>query len=399
MDSFEVLVKIDSNHREMVDFLEAEVKTRPFSLRYIATPKLDGYWSMHTALSDLLKKCSPETYFVWVTNDEIRFASHGWDTCLLRHKGLFPDHAFYLRTSDNKNRLCSLVECCPRGEHLGFFSKKWLELVEGFDRGCSDTGNELINFHLRTALGRERSIAIDGIDYLNIEETVSADHGLSEKQWKEKLSRIWQLYSKLLKYDTQKNMLRRAQRVNAHIWAYEHEYPRFQLFDDHAKQAIVVVPEGNNGTRQQFSYQLPMTVWLQNIQDSIKANPSEFTVFLPVMANLKYMQRIIAERLISGPFDATGPWSKAELRISADMLINMAALYGGFSFNNVRMDDEFRYSIRSLVEYLSDSHYQSPEEYFIRDMKLAFQNGLSEDLARDYLLALRLYEVQPVAEK
>ena len=142
-----------------------------------------------------------------------------------------------------------------------------------------------------------------------------------------------------------------------------------------------------------------MTVWLQNIQDSIKANPSEFTVFLPVMANLKYMQRIIAERLISGPFDATGPWSKAELRISADMLINMAALYGGFSFNNVRMDDEFRYSIRSLVEYLSDSHYQSPEEYFIRDMKLAFQNGLSEDLVRDYLLALRLYEVQPVAEK
>jgi len=47
--SFEVLVKIDGDHKEMIDYLDGEVKTRPFSLKYIATPKLDGYWSIHTA--------------------------------------------------------------------------------------------------------------------------------------------------------------------------------------------------------------------------------------------------------------------------------------------------------------------------------------------------------------
>jgi len=53
MDSFEVLIKLDDENPEMIAYLETEKRQRPFSIRYIATPRLNGYWNLYLAYNEL----------------------------------------------------------------------------------------------------------------------------------------------------------------------------------------------------------------------------------------------------------------------------------------------------------------------------------------------------------
>jgi len=285
MDSFEVLIKLDNENPEMAAYLETEKKQRPFSIRYIVTPRLKGYWDLYLAYNELWEMSSPETYFVTAINDETRFATQHWDDVLRRYVGYFSDDVFHLRTSKRKHlEFRSLVECIPHGESYGFFTKKWLSLTEGIAVGeaAVDTGQECVNYFLRTKCGYSRGVAVDAIEIANEEAAVSASHGLSGKEWHKKLRGIYGLYAKLLTRDKIENFYRLARKLNAYIWASENNLPQFEIEDGKADKKILVKTDSQSPPVKSFLYEVDFLTWL-SVLFSIES----------VRVLLKFMPRLV----------------------------------------------------------------------------------------------------------
>src|SRR5690348_904819 len=89
--SFEVLLKLDEGADDLIRIIDDYRKTSLLNIKYLATPKLDGYYSLDVGYNQLLKIANPETYFCWLLTDEIRFATKGWDTILKKHIKAYPD--------------------------------------------------------------------------------------------------------------------------------------------------------------------------------------------------------------------------------------------------------------------------------------------------------------------
>jgi hypothetical protein len=394
MDSFEVLVKVDDDHQEMIDYMETERRRRSFLIRYIATPKLDGYWSIYIALNDLLKIASDETYFVWIPNDEIRFATQNWDNIVHRYRGLFPDDVFYLRVSGNRHRKCSLVDCCPSGEHLGFFTKNWLHLTEGFGRGAADTGMELIYYYLKNKCGQIRSVPIDDIEFVNLEKTVSAGYGLSKKEWEQKLRRINAFYAKLLSIGSQENIYRLAQRLNAYIWAREKGLSYFQIRDDKSAKQILIKDNSQLNALNSFDYKLSITDWLNSIVDSINRD-QKYLSWPPVLANLIRVRRKLAENWINiSPMQITKAYFD-DLEKAHTILCDIFKNRVGFQNELLGLTLAGKGLVDEIVEYISCDFYAPSESAFSDELFVNLSSGISEPLATQYSLAATLYGYIP----
>lgn len=394
IDSFEVLVKVDDNHQEMIDYMETEKQRRPFLIKYIVTPKLDGYWSIYLALNDLLKIASEETYFVWVPNDEIRFATKGWDSIVCKYRGLFPDDVFYLRISGNRHRNCSLVDCCPRGEHLGFFTKNWMYLTEGFGQGVADTGMELINYNLKNKCGQIRSVPIDDIEFVDLEKTTNAGYGLSKKQWEQKLRRIYALYAKLLSISSQENIYRLAQRLNAYIWAREKGLSNFQIRDDKSNKKILIKENSQTNLSNSFPYKLSVTNWLNSIIDSINRD-QKYLVWPPVLANLIQARRNIAETWINiSPIKIQRAYFD-DLEKAHMILCNIFKNHLGFQNELKGLTKATKGLVDELVVYISRDFYSPSESAFADELFTSLSSGICEPLTTQYSLAATLYGYIP----
>lgn len=394
MDSFEVLVKVDDDHEEMIDYMETEKQRRPFSIRYIVTPKLDGYWSIYLALNDLLKIALEETYFVWVPNDEIRFATKGWDSIVRKYRGLFPDDVFYLRVSGNRHRKCSLVDCCPCGEHLGFFTKNWMHLTEGFGQGAADTGMELVHYYLKNKCGQTRSVPIDDIEFVNLEKTVSAGYGLSKKQWEQKLRRIYAFYAKLLSIGSQENIYRLAQRLNAYIWAREKGLLNFQIRDDKSAKKILIKYNSQSNLSNSFPYKLSVTNWLNSIIDSINRD-QKYLVWPPVLANLIRAKRKLAETWINiSPIQIKRAYFD-DLEKAHMILCDIFKNHLGFQNELKGLTKATKGLVDELVVYISSDFYSPSESAFADELFANLSSGISEPLATQYSLAATLYGYNP----
>jgi hypothetical protein len=85
-------------------------------------------------MEEALTQASDHSYFVMALTDEGRFLTPAWDEILRSYVGLFDDHAFRLRLS----KLTSLVQyanyltCSTMPESFPIFTRRWLELTEGF---------------------------------------------------------------------------------------------------------------------------------------------------------------------------------------------------------------------------------------------------------------------------
>src|SRR5579862_1141326 len=71
--SFEVLLKLDEGADDLIALIENYKKTARFTIKYLATPVLEGYYSLDIGYNELLKIADPDTYFCWLLTDEIRF--------------------------------------------------------------------------------------------------------------------------------------------------------------------------------------------------------------------------------------------------------------------------------------------------------------------------------------
>lgn len=246
-EDIEVIVKIDDTDRPMNELLDAEVKRRRCTLKFISTPLPDGFYGLWRSMNDLLHVADPQAYFVINLNDEMWFATKGWDSLLRRRVGLFPDHIFRLRTSVlNRHRNYHDVwQCGFAPDTSAFITQKWLRL-------CGDwtpcTGPEtfqqcvayFLSYHQRFSQNAScRDVAIDDIvvqgegangnvsDY----RALRLRHSGAVKQW-----------FILMSHRMQQKASQRAQLLRAHIFVAERQLTDVSIRE--RRGSIEVVADG-----------------------------------------------------------------------------------------------------------------------------------------------------------
>jgi hypothetical protein len=164
----EVVVKIDDDDTAMTALLAREVPRRRLRLVYLSTPLSGGFYGLWRAMNDVWRVSDPNAYFVVNMNDEMWFATDGWDERLRRHIGLFPDHIFRLRTSANRHRAYTDVwECGFAPDNCAFTTRRWIE-AGGDWTPCTgpETFQQSVAFYLARNLAglATRDVPIDDIE-------------------------------------------------------------------------------------------------------------------------------------------------------------------------------------------------------------------------------------------
>ena len=388
MDSFEVLIKLDDENPEMVAYLETEKRQRPFSIKYIVTPRLRGYWDLYLAYNELWKMSSPETYFATLINDNARFATQHWDDILRRYVGYFSDDIFHLRTSKRKRlEFRSLVECLTYGESYAFFTQKWLSLTEGIGVGEAemDAGQECVNYFLRTKCGYSRGVVVDAIKMANEEAALSASHGLSGKEWHKKLWGIYGLYAKLLTRDKVENFYRLARKLSAYIWASENDLPQFEIEDGKADKKILVKINSQSDPVKSFPYEVDFLTWLSVLFDiepvGIRLNWDRWP---PLLANQIIARRQLAQLWLSMPPEQVENAYLGDLGKAHKKLLNI-------SIRNKPLTTARQLYINKLVKYIASEYSELDESAFVDDLVGRILNGPGEKSSVQDLLAALLY--------
>ena len=259
--SFEVLIKIDDGDSGLAHLLDDYKQTARFNIRYIATPKLDGYYSLGIAYNDLLKIADPHTYFAWLLTDEIRLETLAWDSILKKYIKFYPDDIFRLKLSvfQLKNYL-DFYECLPCPDNYAVTTRKWLELTGGWGNFWGpDAWHQCIDFYLSLCknkfheFGIWRSIPIFEINVGGQE----AGKGASRKQKEERTIRIWKGWKQHSTHKAQENFYRLAQHLNAHIYAQACHMPRYIIRDNQKTKLLSLVDQDSHTYHGIWSYHLP----------------------------------------------------------------------------------------------------------------------------------------------
>lgn len=237
-DSFEVLVKVDKEDLPSVEHIKEEKKKRPFEIRYIATPRDEGYYTLHHAYQQLFTDVSdPDTYFLSVFTDEIRFQTKGWDQKLRNYIKFFPDDVFRLRISENKFRnYYALSECISSPENYSIATRQWYTLTEGMGDVFwgVDSWHQCIEYYLGQTQTKKNFQGINrGIPIYDIEVGgMEAGEGWSGEAQEERIRRIEEGWLACNAYEAHQKMYRLATRLAVHIWAHEEDWPDYDARED-----------------------------------------------------------------------------------------------------------------------------------------------------------------------
>lgn len=274
----EFLVKVDSDHAGAEDFLKDQVRLRPFQIRYISTPRIEGTFSLWIAVEQLFGMVDSDSYFVQILSDEPYFITNHWDRVLEKYVGFYPDHVFRLRLSDVKfNNYASNYECAFRCDSFPLYTKRWLELTEGTgDCWGSDAYQQLVSFHLGLGTGgylnfyRLDSICRD-IPVLDLKMGgLEFGVGVSPEMQKERHIRNLREWNRLSSYKMQEHFSYLARRMYCYIWARQQNLSVFYLERDEKKKTVKVI----SSDRQVYiekSYELQrLIISCQNIIRNIR---------------------------------------------------------------------------------------------------------------------------------
>lgn len=260
-DSTEILIKVDKGNNKLVQIIEEYKKTAPFVIKYIASEKLDGYYSLDVGYNELLQMAHPETYFCWLLTDEIRLKTKGWDTILKKYIGFFPDDIFRIKLSifQAKNYL-DFFECLPCPDNYAVTTRKWLEITGGWGNFWGpDSWHQCVDFYLglctnpNDKFGIWRSFPLYDI----VVEGQEAGLGIEDSAaMRERAIRIAHGWKKHSSHKAQENFLMLAQRLNAHIWATKQNLPNYMIIEDHIDKTVSLL-DVNNKILGQWSYSVP----------------------------------------------------------------------------------------------------------------------------------------------
>lgn len=264
LTSVEVVVKIDDTDSEMNRYLPIEQSRRRFRLKFISTPLPDGFYGLWRSMNDMLKVCDENAYFFLNLNDESFFSSKGWDTVLRRYVGLFPDHIFRLRTSPRRyHNYFDFWEAGFANDTAAIMTKRWVEIggdwcpcngpdsfqqCVGFYFGHND------RFNLRRYV-REIPISDIVVSYDGAEQGLT-NVGLSGAALQRRLAGAIDPWFELMSHAMQEEASRRAEKLRAHIWAYDCGIDNFDLDDRGRQNGLRLVERGSPHRSKVFPYRL-----------------------------------------------------------------------------------------------------------------------------------------------
>lgn len=277
----EVLVKFDDDQTDTISWLKRQQEIRPFTIKFINTPRIEGFYSGAIAVEQLFYMTDPDSYFIHIMSDEPRFLTKGWDDILRSYQHFFKDDIFRLRLSSFKYKnYSSHYECTFQPDSFPIYTRRWLELTEGTgDCWGSDGYQQCVAFHL--ALGpksyfnyfREftyhRDVVVPNIDMAGLE--FAAGVATSIKLEREK--RNFAEWNRLTSHPMQEHFSYLARRLYCAIVAAEYRLTEFQLIkNEHHKTVVMVDKYGTEFL--EVSYAVPrLVVYTQNLARRLYTTP------------------------------------------------------------------------------------------------------------------------------
>jgi len=258
-EQIEVVVNIDDDDIAMREMLDREISRRPFTIKYIKTPRPKSFCDLWEPINKLLAITDPDVYFLLNISDEMLFANKGWDSVLKKYIGFYPDHSFRLRASRNQFRnYFDRWECSFGQDSIPITTKKWIG-IGGDLNPCfgPDSFQQLVSFYLAKE-GKFsnkhflRELPIIDIKFQGDIPSLGIDKA---KEWKLNHDHILAMQI-CQSFPMQVEARRRAVLLKAHILAYENQLENFEILDDKEKKRITLVNADNNETIEKFSYSL-----------------------------------------------------------------------------------------------------------------------------------------------
>ena len=263
MSAVEVVVKIDDNDSAMHALLEKESEQRPFAVRYISAPPPAGFYDLWRSYDDLLKAADPRAYFVMCLNDEMYFDTMHWDQVLRRYVGLFPDHIFRLRTSNNRTRnYFDAWEAGFANDTSAIMTRRWVESGGGW---CPCNGPDTFQQCVAYYFGWLHRFRADRITReLPIYDINLGGHGanlgesLTGRHLRRRIGGSIRPFYVLMSHAMQEEAARRAQKLHAYIWADRQGLSEYEVRDERRRRRICVTDSAGR-TLFRFGYRLSAT--------------------------------------------------------------------------------------------------------------------------------------------
>jgi hypothetical protein len=237
--SVEVLVKIDDDDLQAVEAYRAIARNSSINCRLIIGPRLGGVFTLWVGMEEALAQADERAYFVMALTDEGRFLTKGWDDILRSYVGFFDDHAFRLRLS----KVTALIQyanyltCSTMPESFPIFTRRWLELTEGFTRFSYGFDayqqaiatrlalDDRVHHDIWNSGGRFRDVPIHGIELRGIE----FNKDVSEVEACTRMIMGTREWLRLVSYKEQEHMSYLATKLRLYIWAKASQQTSFRL--------------------------------------------------------------------------------------------------------------------------------------------------------------------------
>lgn len=241
---FEVCVKVDEGDVATCSTIAAEVKKRPFTIKYIKTQPPKKFPDLWESMNDLFIISNSKSYFYLNLNDEMFFMNIGWDRDIEKFKDLYPDKIYRLRTSRFRNfRYFDLWACGYSPETSALTTRKWLEIGGGWCPCLGpDTFQQCVSYYLSKKNLHSQSQLLRDVVVNEIKfggEVAMA--GIKPYLFRKRLAEATEAWFILFSHKMQTEASRRASKLECHIYAHEYGLTDLSIRDNKSKKRIEIL--------------------------------------------------------------------------------------------------------------------------------------------------------------
>lgn len=234
--SVEILIKVDAEDAASQNAVKTASEASPLNARFLVAPKDDGYYGLHKYYQKLFELTDPDSYFIMLISDEVRFLSKGWDKVLAAYVNHYADDVFRLRLSENKDRQYTCFdECCPFPDNFPIATRRWYQLTGGVgDLYGIDNWHQILEYELGKfpspdgGKGIHRGVVVDDIPLGGLAASV----GEVTEQTYDKIRRFTIKWRDINRRRSHQRFRELAGHLAAEIWAYSNGHTDYKIEND-----------------------------------------------------------------------------------------------------------------------------------------------------------------------